>query len=143
MKPKLKSLSQLIAIALSALFLAAGCAKPINTVERANPTAMPTNVDSQKLVTDTKLANKIMLESVNETIVSGDLVKIQANLRNLSKRGITVFYKFDWYDADGMAVATPTSAWKSRTIHGGELFSISAVAPNPRAADFRLNLRRD
>jgi len=125
----------------SAVFLMSGCSEPVNTVERASPMGNPSYVDDMRVVRDQGLDRTIMIQSVNQSTVSGDMLKVQVNLRNTSRYGKTLRYTFEWYDLDGMQVTSATDVWKVRNIIGGESFSISAVAPNPRAVDFRLKLR--
>ena len=42
-----------------------------------------------------------------------------------------------------MAINSPNSVWISIPIEGGESRNISAVAPSPKAADFKLKLMPD
>lgn len=49
-------------------------------------------------------------------------------------------YRFEWFDANGVQVNTPTSTYLPRQIEGKESIFISAVAPTPSAKDFRLKL---
>jgi uncharacterized protein YcfL len=78
---------------------------------------------------------------VNESVVSGDLTKVQVILRSTSNRAKSINYRFDWYDLDGIVVTT-NNPWKSLTLQGQQQVAVTATAPNPRAKDFRLNLQR-
>lgn len=127
-------------IALIGFFL--GC-KSINTVERATPNASPNQIETKKFVTDRSLNNKIQLISMNETEVSGNILKVQAELRNKTKKRKEFYYQFEWYDADGMLVPTPASASRLTAILPGEFKIIADTAPSPRVVDFRLKLKEN
>ncbi len=122
---------------------AAGCATSVNTVTRAEPTATPDYVADQRVLTDATLARKIGIVSVNQSRVSGDLLKIQVTLENRSSRPQAVTYKFDWIGADGMEQTSPVGGWKQIQLEGRETRAVSAIATRPTAADFRLKLREN
>jgi uncharacterized protein YcfL len=129
-------------LALVALGLA-GCATSVNTIQRANPQATPSLVADQRVITDSTLARKLATVSVNEAKVSGNLLKIQVTLENLSSRPQAFTYKFDWIADDGMELSGPTGGWKQIQLEGREVRAISAIATNPRAVDFRLKVREN
>lgn len=118
-----------------------GACTNVNTVERAQPLATPNYVDDKRVITDTSLAATVKVVSVNQSVVSGDLLKIQVMVTNTRSSARSFNYKFEWYDQDGMLVQTPTSVWKSMRIQPKETNAISAVGPNPRAVDFVLKLQ--
>jgi uncharacterized protein YcfL len=79
--------------------------------------------------------------AINQTTVSGNLLKLQATVENLRNSTRTLHYTFEWIDRDGMAIASPTDTWKSLRLLGRETGTITAVAVSPRAVDFTLKLR--
>lgn len=121
--------------------LAAGCATSVNSVERATPESSPNYVNDKRFLTDTTLARKIGFVSVNDSRVSGNLLKVQVTLQNKSSRPQSLSYKFDFIAEDGMEISAPTGGWKQIQLEGGETRSISSVATSPKAADFRLKLK--
>ncbi len=127
-------------LAVAALF-AAGCATSVNSVERANPESAPHYVSDKRFVTDSTLARKVAFVSVNDSRVSGNLLKVQVTLENKSSKAQTFDYKFDWIADDGMELSSPTGGWKQIQLEGREVRAVSAVATSPRAADFRLKLK--
>ena len=135
-----RSLFVLLPAAALAL-LATGCATSVNTVSRAQPQANPDFVPDQRLITDSTLARKVGIVSVNQAKVSGDLLKIQVTLQNKSSKAQAFDYKFDWIASDGMELSSPTGGWKQIQLEGKEERAISATATSPRAVDFRLKLR--
>lgn len=127
-------------IAAAALVAFSGCATNVNSVERAQPQATPDYVADKRVVTDNTLARTVRVNSVNQSTVSGNLLKVQATLENLKNNARTVRYKFEWIDDSGMSVGSPNETWKTITLMGRETTTVSTVAVNPRAVDFVLKL---
>ena len=127
-------------LALVAVAALTGCATNVNSVERAQPLAETNYISDKRVVTDNTLARTVRVVSVNQSTVSGNLLKIQATLENLKSNPRTILYKFEWVDQGGMALSSPTDSWKSLTIQGRDSVTVSSVATSPRAADFSLKL---
>ncbi len=72
--------------------------------------------------------------------MTGDLLKIDANLNNDSSTVKRISYKFRWIDREGMR-AWDEEAWKPLLIYDNSNLMINTVSPTNRAADFRLILR--
>lgn len=125
----------------SLMLLAAGCATNVNTYERAESQATPNYVADKRVITDNTLAGTFRVVAINQTTVSGNLLKVQATVENLRNKTRTLNYKFEWVDQDGMAVASPNETWKSLLLQGRETQTISTVAVSPRAVDFVLKFR--
>ena len=100
-------------------------------------------VDDIRIVTDSAVDDYAYVAGINEAKTQGGLLKIQAEIVNRSSAYRNVNYKFEWFDSDGMAINSPNSVWISIPIEGGESRNISAVAPSPKAADFKLKLMPD
>ena len=127
-------------MSLSLLFLA-GCST-INTVEPAESSARPQMVNDKRITTDSAVNDYAYVSAVNQQIVGG-LLKIQLKVVNKTVAYRTVNYKFDWFDASGMQVPSPNSAWQTLTLEGGETKYISAVAPTTTARDFTVKFLAD
>ena len=125
---------------MSCLLLALGCATNVNTVERANPQAKPDMIADKRIITDASLGGLIRIVSVNESIVSGNLKKVQVTLENVKNNTRRVSYKFEWIDQDGMATNSVVQSWQSLSFAGGETQMVSAVAISPKAVDFKFKL---
>ncbi|HND62896.1 MAG TPA: YcfL family protein [Opitutaceae bacterium] len=122
------------------VLLLTGCTN-VNTYERAQSQATPNYVADKRVITDNTLAGTFRVVSINQGTVSGNLLKIQATVENLKSSLRTLNYKFEWVDADGMAVDSPNETWKAIQFQGRETQTISTVAITPRAVDFRLKFR--
>ena len=118
-----------------------GCANNVNTYERAESQAAPSYVADKRVITDNTLAGKLRVVSINQATVSGNLLKIQATVENMSNSLRTFNYKFEWIDQDGMALDSANETWKSLPLQGRESTTISTVAVSPRAVDFKLKFR--
>jgi uncharacterized protein YcfL len=121
------------------LGLTASCTTPVSSVERETPVGTPDIIPDKRVITDPRM--DVQVVQVNESVVSGDLTKVQVILRSTSNRAKSINYRFDWYDLDGIVVTT-NNPWKSLTLQGQQQVAVTATAPNPRAKDFRLNLQR-
>ncbi len=135
----MKSLA-LFAAAAALLVPLTGCQTNVNTVSRAEPLARPTLVKDKRVVTDRTLGELIGVVSVNETIVSGNLRKVQVTLENLRDNNREIRYRFEWVDQDGMAVGGVSELWLPLVLAGRETRSVSTVATSPRAVDFTLKI---
>lgn len=125
---------------LALLLVAAGCSSPVNTIDKKNPNATPTIVDSRVNIFDNSLAKRLSLISVNEAQV-GDLLQVQATFENVQVKPRTFAYQFQWVQQNGMTVTSPSPVWTPSHVEGGQTVSISAIAPNPNVVDFRISLR--
>ena len=134
----------LLASSATALaLLGAGCATSVNTVSRSESQATPSYVADQRVITDASLGRKVTIISVNQTKVSGDLLKIQVTLENRSTKPQAFTYKFDWVATDGMELSAPSGGWKQIQLEGRETRAVSAIATSPKAVDFHLKLREN
>lgn len=127
----------------AAALLAGGCAHSVNTVTRAEPQASPNYVNDQRVIADSTLGRKLGVVSVNDSRVSGNILKVQVTLENKSSKPQAFTYKFAWIADDGMELSAPTAGWKQIQLEGRETRAIAATATSPRAVDFRLSLREN
>jgi len=125
---------------LSASIFYTGCTT-VNSAERAVPQALKNSVDLTRVTTDPSLKRKVYVVGMNESYVSGNMLKVQAELQNKTNSYQEFYYAFDWFDVDGMLVSSPTGGWRPSGIQARELKAITAVAPTPKTVDFRLKLR--
>ena len=128
-------------LAAGALLFLAGCASNVNSYERAESQAAPNLIADKRVITDNTLAGTVRVVSINQSLVSGNLLKIQATVENLRNSTRSVSYKFEWVAQDGMAVDSPNETWKTLVLQGRETTTISTVAITPRAVDFKLKFR--
>ena len=120
-------------------FLLAGC-QTVNTTETAQPSYQKNMVSEKRVITDSSLARKVEILGVNDAMTPEGFLKVQVELRNNKSSMQRFSYKFEWFDANGMAVGGPASVALSRQIEGKETLFLSGMAPVPSARDFRLKL---
>jgi len=68
-----------------------------------------------------------------------DVLVVQADLHNVSKKDRVVFHRFRWLDANGNQVGDGES-WKQTALYGQQLQTIKSVAPSAAAVDLRLEM---
>jgi uncharacterized protein YcfL len=120
-------------------FALAGCAS-VNTVEPANSAATPNYVNDKRVITSSSLNDIAYVKSVNQSIVSGNMLRVQANIQNMTAGVKNFSYQFQWFDNQGMAITSPAPIWHSVSIEGGQTIPVTETAPTPKAVDWRLSL---
>ena len=125
------------------LVFATSCSNTTNTIVPASFASERAPIKDRRIITDDNLNAIVDVISVYESKVSGDLKKVSVELLNHRSGPRNFNYKFEWYDASGMAVSTPATGFVSAEIQGRETLSINSVAPSPAAVDFRLKLLND
>lgn len=114
---------------LMVLALLAGCATP--------PPPAPGSAAS-KVVAMGSLEN-IEIGAMRVARENGYLT-INVSLQNTSRYNKTMYYRFAWLGNDGFPVAEP-DVWKSVVLYGSQSSFLPAVAPLPKATDFRLEVK--
>lgn len=76
-----------------------------------------------------------------KSALAGDIMRAQATLRSKDKGTLPFQYRFDWYDAGGLEINSGAGSWKPLILYGRESKTIQAVAPDPRAKEFKLKIR--
>ena len=51
-------------------------------------------------------------------------------------------YRVEWLDEDGLLIQSKTSVWLPASAMGKSPFSLKAVAPRPKAVNFRMDTRK-
>ena len=125
----------------SLVLILSGCASNVNSYERAESQATPNVIADKRVITDNTLAGTVRVVSINQSTVSGNLLKVQATVENLRNSTRSVNYKFEWIDQDGMALDSANETWKTLVLQGRESTTISTVSVSPRAVDFKLKFR--
>ena len=119
-----------------------GCGNPVVTARKADPNDESKQPDLKRFEIGGSLAKNLQVASVNQATVNGDLLKIQANVRNLKKDATRITYKIEWMDENGIVINDASGVWLPIRIRGGETAAIQSVATTPRAKDFRIKMQR-
>ncbi|AMT86214.1 YcfL family protein [Pseudomonas glycinis] len=116
-------------IAVAALALLAGCATP--------PPPEPGSA-----------ASKVVAMGPQKHIVVGAMrvarengfMTVNVQLSNTLNSNKIFYYRFAWLGAEGFPVAEE-EVWKSQMMYGAQTSFIQAIAPTPKAVDFRLEIK--
>lgn len=65
---------------------------------------------------------------------------VKVAVQNTSHNNQPLFYRFTWLGNDGFPVGEE-EAWKPATLYGEQSTFLQAIAPIPRASDFRLEVQ--
>jgi uncharacterized protein YcfL len=76
-----------------------------------------------------------------KSAMAGDMMRAQATLRSKDKDTLPFQYRFEWLDANGIEINSGAGSWKPLILNGRESKTIQAVAPDPRAKEFKLKIR--
>ncbi len=137
----MKNMKYLVVCAAGALALAVtGCGTTVNSVENAQKEGQRNMVADQRVITDSGLGRHVSIVGVNTAMTPGGLLSVQVELENRSRSQHHFTYQFEWFDANGMQVASIISATTPAQIEGKEDKFVSSIAPNPACKDFRLKL---
>ncbi|EXF91896.1 hypothetical protein HK44_013915 [Pseudomonas fluorescens HK44] len=116
-------------IAVAALALLAGCATP--------PPPAPGSAAS-KVVVMNKF-NNVAIGAMRVARENGFLT-VKVALNNTSHTNMTMYYRFVWLGDDGFPVADEES-WKTLNLYAAQATFLPAIAPVPKATDFRLEVK--
>ena len=132
-----------VAAALTVLATTAGCASRKGFEKEGFAFGCPigdTEIGSMEALIDAKVAQEGRRTNVIVTemrcTMSGDRMKIEANLNNDAAQIRRVAYKFRWIDPEGMRAAEE-EAWKPVLMYEKSNHVVSAIAPSNKAVDFR------
>jgi len=115
----------------------AGCATP-KPVETAPIVDQRIIVADPRVSTDASLNNIVSIMGVKTSMTSGGLMKVQVELQNRTTALQQFIYRFEWFDANGMAINNVITAPITDQIDAQEDKFVSSVAPNPSCKDFRV-----
>ncbi|NWD69423.1 YcfL family protein [Pseudomonas gingeri] len=118
-------------IAAVALALLAGCVTP------PPPPPAPGSAAS-KIVAMGPMEN-IEVGAIRVARENGFLtVKVQ--LSNTRTKNNMMYYRFSWLGNDGFPVSDD-EVWKTLNLYGAQSTFLQAIAPTPKATDFRLEVK--
>jgi uncharacterized protein YcfL len=134
----------LVVLAAVSCALLAGCGTKKGFEKKGFAYGCPigeTKVGSMEDLVQSKVAREGPRTNVAVTelrcTMTGDLLKIDANLNNDASDTRRIAYKFRWIDREGMRAAEE-EVWKPVLMYEKSNHPVTAVAPTPKAVDFRL-----
>jgi uncharacterized protein YcfL len=127
-------------LCLAAFALVGGGCTSVNTYENAAPQGQRQEVADSRVITDPTLAARACVVGVNAATAANGIMRLQVEVKNLTRRAQTFFYNIEWFDLNGMLVSTAGGGWTERQIMSKEILTIQATAPSIACKDFRMKL---
>ena len=138
---KIHSVLSLSSVLVFAVFWS-GCNNPVISAGKNDPNDKSNQPDLKRVEMGGSLARDLEIASINQTTVNEDLLKIQANVRNLKGGDCRINYKIEWMNADGIVINDSSAVWLPLRIRGGETAAIQSVATTPNASNFRIKIQK-
>ena len=69
-------------------------------------------------------------------------LELHVNGHNRSYQTKRFRYRVEWLDENGLLIQSKTSVWLPASAMGKSPFSLKAVAPTPKAVNFRMDTRK-
>ena len=83
-------------------------------------------------------ANNIAVREMR-LVRKNDILTVQADLQNVTKKDVVAYHRFRWLDASGNQVGDGES-WKQTPVYGEQITTIKSVAPTSAVVDLRLEM---
>jgi len=115
--------------------LLGGCYS-VNTLQNADTTTQTHTVLDKRVVWDHTLNGKLSLGHIIDTVVTGNLRKIQVDVSNTYAYHMDFVYKVEWFDLSGMKIEGLDDSWKRLHLEAHEASTITSIAETPKAHDF-------
>jgi len=142
-----RPLSLTLALATSLLALlgaGSGCNTndhQVNTVEPSNPAYVRRVIEDRRILRDPVTAKAVAILGVIDGSTPDGLTRVGVEVQNQRRSTFRFNYRFDWFDSQGLPVSTPATTMVSQQIEGGQILTLTSVAPQPGAKDFRLSIQ--
>ena len=125
---------------LTGLF--SGCSgNPVISAEKKNPGDDGADPELSRVVVAGGLGEDIEITGVKQIDVSGNLLKVQFNIRNGGSKSRRILYKVEWFDANGIMINDSSLLFQSQLIRAGEPVALQSVATTPLARNFRIKIQ--
>ncbi|WP_194437748.1 YcfL family protein [Vibrio fluminensis] len=121
-------------LVILSIFAIAGCA--------TNTSGLRIDGDTHKvLFANDSMSRSLTVNDITTTAVDGHTQGIVSLSSNISS-DLDLLYRFYWYDEQGLEVSK-LGNWRRLIIRGEETVSISEVSVNPKATQFRVQIRNN
>jgi uncharacterized protein YcfL len=127
---------------LSLLFIGCNSINPVHQTTKEDPGDSSLLPELKRVFMDGGLEKDVQVVSINQGKVSEDLLRIQVNLKNLTKKSMNLNYKIEWMDQDGLVINDSSATWLPVYVRGAEIVAIKSVASSPTIQNFWLKLQR-
>ena len=111
------------------------------SAEKKNPGDEGSDPQLTRVVVAKGLAKDIEISGVKQGDVSGNLLKVQFNIRNDGSKPRRILYKVEWFDANGIMINDSSQLFQSQLVRAGEPVALQSVATTPIAKNFRIKIQ--
>lgn len=126
----------------SLFFIGCNSTNPVHQTTKEDPGDSSLLPELKRVFMDGGLEKDVQVLSINQGKASEDLLRIQVNLKNLTKKSMNLNYKIEWMDQDGLVINDSSSTWLPVYVRGAEIVAIKSVASSPTVQNFWLKLQR-
>lgn len=127
-----------LALALAAVAAVVGCRGTSGTTTRVDVAQPVREVE----IGDPWLHDRVQVENILHKF-DGDILVVQAQIKNFSRDTVYCEYNLVWYDINGWEMKDNVGGWKPLILEGLDLKAITANAPKAGAKSFLIKVRRD
>jgi uncharacterized protein YcfL len=134
-------------VVLSLIVLAAGCYQQHDPAVKLQSNVRSDSLDNNIItrpigaVVSFLIGQNIKVNNIKEARTPEGFLEVQVSGRNESAFKKRFEYRTEWLDANGMIIDSIMSKWMLVSVPANSDFSFKVIAPNPRAADYRINTR--
>ncbi len=132
--------------AAAATLLALGACNSVtsvNTVQPEGSTPIPPSVVLKKTNFDASLAQGATVNGAYESRTPAGALRVQVQVANRSGTSETDFmWKCEWFDGKGVSIPGQNPQWTKVILLPGQETTVTLIAPNPEAVDWRLSMTR-
>ncbi|WP_301100713.1 DUF1425 domain-containing protein [Propionivibrio sp.] len=129
---RIAAMSQTVSRSSDAVPTLAMASSPPPTAASSGP-SMASKLEEQGKMNNLKVSDLRATKRDN-------LLRIQAEITNISSGNQQLYYRFKWLDRDGFTV-WEDEPWKPMIVYGNQKQVINVVSPTFKATDFRLQLQ--
>ena len=120
-----------------------GCnTNPVHQTTKKNPGDTSALPELKRVYMSSSLSKNLQVVSINQTKANEDLLRIQVNLANLTKKPLNLNYKIEWMDDAGIVINDSSAVWMPLYVRGAENVVVQSVASTPKAQNFWLKLQK-
>ena len=93
-------------------------------------------------VVDESIKKDISVEKISTRVSDSGLMELQIMGDNTSSEYMKLRYRVVWFDKDGFEIKSISENWTEFPVYKNANFTINVVAPNKKAADYRLFINK-
>jgi uncharacterized protein YcfL len=115
---------------------------PVYQTTKKNPGDTSALPELKRVYMSSSLSRNLQVVSINQSKANEDLLRIQVNLANLTKKPLNLNYKIEWMDEAGIVINDSSAVWVPLYVRGAESVAVQSVSSSPKATNFWLKLQQ-